>query len=83
MFKTVKNGVVGFVKRGQTKVQTAGINMLSRSRSFVNSERGDAVNWVVTIFIGLMLMIGVYLLFKGQIDSFVKESIFGKMNQLN
>lgn len=51
-------------------------------KEFREEERGDAMGWVMGIFFGLLLLTAVYLLFKSQVDIFVKEKIFGKMNNL-
>lgn len=60
------------------------VQVTTKINHFLNDQKGEGgpVNWVVMVFIGLVLAIGVYILFKGQIDSFVKQQIFGRMNQL-
>ncbi|GGG06222.1 hypothetical protein GCM10010912_58550 [Paenibacillus albidus] len=55
----------------------------TRMERFRKEERGDAMSWVISILIMLLLFIGVYILFKAQIDTFVKDKIFGKMNSLD
>ncbi|WP_438498607.1 hypothetical protein [Paenibacillus sp. IHBB 3054] len=54
----------------------------TRLDRFRKEERGDAMQWVIGILITLLLFIAVYILFKAQIDVFVKDKIFGKMNSL-
>lgn len=57
--------------------------MYTKLQSFNRDERGDAMGWVMGIFFSLLLLIVVYALFKEQINTFVTEKIFGKMNNLN
>lgn len=57
----------------------------AKVQQFIRTDRGegDAPKWVVGVFFSLVLMIFVYLLFKDQIEVFVKDKIFGKMNSLS
>lgn len=54
----------------------------SRIQRFRKEERGDAMGWVMGTFFGLLLLTAVYLLFREQINTFVKEKIFNKMGNL-
>ena len=55
-----------------------------KATQFLNDQKGEggAVNWVVMVFVGVVLAIGVYALFKDQINTFVTDNIFGRMDQL-
>ncbi|MNW32165.1 hypothetical protein D3C74_91010 [compost metagenome] len=53
-----------------------------KCNQFWNDQRGDAVGWVVGIFITVVLFIVVYAMFKPQIEEFIKTQIFGRMNGL-
>lgn len=66
----------------QVVVNTSG-SIASRLDHFRKDERGDAMQWVIGILITLLLFIAVYLLFKAQINTFVVDKIFGKMNSLD
>ena len=55
----------------------------TKLQRFYKEERGDAVGWVIGIFITVLLFIGLYIAFKEQLDTFVKNMIFGKMNNLS
>lgn len=57
--------------------------LAGRLNRFRTEERGDAMQWVIGILITLLLFIAVYLLFKAQINTFVVDKIFGKMNSLD
>lgn len=57
----------------------------SKLQTFNRDQQGEGgpVGWVIGVFVALVLFIGVYALFKTQIDTFVTTQIFGRMNQLN
>ncbi|MNW44033.1 hypothetical protein D3C74_212470 [compost metagenome] len=96
MFKTIKNmvgevkgkienGVQSIKAKVMDKIQTVAVKVMQRTNQFATSERGagDPVGWVISIAIVVLLLIGLYILFKDQLDAFVKNMIFGKMNNLN
>lgn len=66
------------------KMKSLSVKAWMKVNQFVRDQKGEggAVNWVVMVFVGLVLAIGVYAMFKDQIDTFVKNQIFGRMNQL-
>jgi hypothetical protein len=66
----------------QVVVNASGILAVRLDR-FRREECGDAMQWVIGILITLLLFIAVYLLFKAQINTFVVDKIFGKMNSLD
>lgn len=72
MMNFVKSAAVGVGGKAYSKLQR-----------FYKEERGDAVGWVMGIFITVLLLIGLYILFKEQLDTFVRNLIFGKMNSLS
>lgn len=58
----------------------------NRMNSFIRNQKGgpdDSAGVVFKIFVGILLLVGVYILLKDLIDNFVKEKIFGKMNSLD
>ncbi|WP_268627004.1 hypothetical protein [Paenibacillus alvei] len=71
------------MKNVKELVLKASANVYSKAQRFMKEERGDAMKWVVGIFFGVLLMIVVYSLLKTEIDTFVKDKIFGKMNSLS
>ncbi|MBA9086494.1 hypothetical protein FHR92_002972 [Fontibacillus solani] len=96
MFKTIKigvglkerisNGVQTIQAKVMSAVQSIAVKIMQRTNQFVTSERGaggDPVSWIFGIFIVALLLIGLYMIFKEQLDTFVKNMIFGKMNNLN
>jgi hypothetical protein len=62
-----------------------GVKTNQKLQRFLKEERGEGgpVGNVVGIFITVLLLIGLYILFKEQIDTFVKTMIFGKLNNLS
>ncbi|WP_338709187.1 hypothetical protein [Paenibacillus amylolyticus] len=68
------------------KINLFGLKMYQKGRAFLADRRGgagDTPNYVFNVFIGLLLAIAVYLLFKEQINTFITNTIFGKMNTLS
>jgi len=53
--------------------------------NFFTSERGDgnAVNWVVVTCASVVLSVLVFVTFKTQIVSFIKDHIFANMNKIS
>lgn len=66
----------------QSFIQT-GAMVYSRLERFRKSERGDAMGWVMGTFFVLLLLIVVYGLFREQVNTFVVQKIFGKMNSMD
>lgn len=79
MKKWMKNMMVGTTQA----IAAAPAVLSARMNQFRKDERGDAMQWVIGIMITLLLFIAVYLLFKAQINTFVVDKIFGKMNSLD
>lgn len=61
-----------------------GQKLYAKVQSFCSSERGEgnAVQWVIGTFVGLLLMIVVYKLFQTQINTFVSNVIFKRMSDM-
>lgn len=62
-----------------------GVKTNHKLKRFLEEERGEGgpVSGVAGIFITVLLLIFLYILFKEEMDSFVKNMIFGKMNNLS
>ncbi len=62
------------VNNSVTKWSTkAFVGTVSRLEKLRQSERGDAVKWVIGVFFGVVLLAGVYVKFQGAIDGVVTK----------
>lgn len=60
--------------------------LYAKVKFFIKDDRGEgggAPGWVIGVFVGAILLIGVFAIFKDQIEPFVKENIFGRVKQIN
>lgn len=82
MFKSFKTAALTLKVKGENATRSLGAKMLVRSRDFISSERGDIMGFLVMALIVVLMGIGLYLIFKTEINTFVKNMIFGKLNNL-
>ncbi|BFH18339.1 hypothetical protein J6TS7_32550 [Paenibacillus dendritiformis] len=57
-----------------------------KAQQFIRDDRGEgggAPGWAIGVFVGALLLIGLYIIFREQLETFVKENIFGRVKQLN
>jgi len=71
--------LINVTKKGMLVAPVAVYSWMDRFRK---EERGDAAGWVFGVFISLLLLVGVYTLFKEQLNTFITTKIMGKMNTL-
>lgn len=76
---TIKNNL-------KDKYNRACQKMYGRYRSFVLDQTGggagDSPNWVFSVFVGVLLLIVVFVVFKDMLPGFIKDTIFGKVKNL-
>lgn len=62
-----------------------GVKANHKLQRFLKEERGEGgpVSGVAGIFIVVLLLLFLYGIFKQELDPFIKNMIFGKMNNLS
>ncbi|MEC0167370.1 hypothetical protein [Paenibacillus graminis] len=78
----MKKWMENVMAKAQVKGTEVLVKAQGRLNQFRQEERGDALTIIIGALIAVLLLLGIYLAFKSQINTYI-EKIFGKMSEIN